>query len=282
MTFNLAHLMDGQERVAKSDFSPKALKQWNPDIRASSAEDDATISILDTIGRDWWGDGVTAKRIAGALRNIGARDVVVNINSPGGDFFEGLAIYNMLAEHAREKGNVTVKVLGLAASAASVIAMGGSNVLIAQSAFLMIHNTWVVAAGDRHAFRDVADWLEPFDYAAAELYQARSGMELADVQQMLDKETWLPGSKSVENGFADGLLGAEEVTSTASNAAPMTPQAAQRKIDIALARSDFTRTQRRELYAAAKGGMSSAAPSGTSSAAVTQVAQNALEKLNSL
>jgi ATP-dependent protease ClpP protease subunit len=282
MTLKVVNLSDAQERGVKSDFSLKALKQWNPDIRASSSDDDATISILDTIGKDWWGDGVTAKRIASALRNIGSRDVVVNINSPGGDFFEGLAIYNLLAEHAREKGNVTVKVLGLAASAASVIAMGGSNVLIAKSAFFMIHNTWVLAAGDRHAFREVADWLEPFDYAAAELYQDRSGMDLKDIQQMLDKETWLPGSKSVEQGFADGLLGAEEVTSGASNSVDLTPQAAQRKIDIALARSDFTKSQRRELYAAVKGGMSSAAPSGTSSAAVTEVAQSALDKLKTI
>ncbi|WP_136441626.1 head maturation protease, ClpP-related [Pacificoceanicola onchidii] len=282
MTSKVINLGDVRERGLRSDFSLKALKQWNPDIRASSSDDEATISVLDTIGKDWWGEGVTAKRIASALRNIGARDVVVNINSPGGDFFEGLAIYNLLAEHAREKGAVTVKVLGLAASAASVIAMGGSNVLIAKSAFLMIHNTWVVAAGDRHAFREVADWLEPFDFAAAELYQDRSGMDLKDIQNMLDKETWLPGSKSVENGFADGLLGAEEVGSGASNSTALTPQAAQKKIDIALARSDFTKSQRRELYAAVKGGMSGAAPSGTSSAAVTEVAQSALDKLNSL
>lgn len=282
MISRVTNLTDPRECGVKSDFSLKALKQWNPDIRASSSDDDATISILDTIGLDWWGDGVTAERIASALRNIGSRDVVVNINSPGGDFFEGLAIYNLLAEHARDKGNVTVKILGLAASAASVIAMGGSNVLIAKSAFFMIHNTWVMAAGDRHAFREVADWLEPFDYAAAELYHDRSGMDLKEIQQMLDKETWIPGSKSVEQGFADGLLGAEEVTSGASNSVDLTPQAAQRKIDIALARSDFTKSQRRELYAAAKRGMSRAAPSGTSSAAVTEVAQNALDKLKQI
>ena len=89
MTSKVINLSDVQERGVKSDFSLKALKQWNPDIRASLSDDDATISILDTIGKDWWGDGVTAKRIASALRNIGSRDVVVNINSPGGDFFEG-------------------------------------------------------------------------------------------------------------------------------------------------------------------------------------------------
>ena len=282
MSLNVASLMDAKQRGVKSDFSLKALKQWNPDIRAASDEDEATISILDTIGQDWWGEGVTAKRIGAALRNIGARDVVVNINSPGGDFFEGLAIYNLLAEHARDKGQVTIKVLGLAASAASVIAMAGSNVLIAKSAFFMIHNTWVMAAGDRHAFREVAEWLQPFDYAAAEIYQDRSGLALKDIQAMLDKETWLPGSQSVEDGFADGLLGSDEIRSGPANKIDLSAKAAQRKIDLALARSDFTKSQRRELYAAVKGGMSRAASTGTSRAAVSEVAQSALEKLKTI
>ncbi|MBN0106041.1 Clp protease ClpP, partial [Pseudomonas aeruginosa] len=92
----------------------------------------------EPIGYDWWtGEGVTAKRIAGALRAIGGDvDVTVNINSPGGDVFEGLAIYNLLREH---KGKVTVRVLGLAASAASFIAMAADEVKIARAGFLMIH-----------------------------------------------------------------------------------------------------------------------------------------------
>ena len=93
-----------------SQISPRALDRWNPGICASAAEDDdaRSISVYDVIGYDYWtGDGVTAKRIAAALRNMGAGPVTVNINSPGGDMFEGLAIYNLLREH---KGEVTVKV----------------------------------------------------------------------------------------------------------------------------------------------------------------------------
>ncbi|TKA83994.1 Clp protease ClpP, partial [Sulfitobacter sp. 15WGC] len=82
---------------------------------------------LGEIGGGDYGDGVTSKRIAGALRSIGERDVRVDINSPGGDFFEGVAIYNMLREH---KAKVTVNVLGLAASAASVIAMAGDEIKV--------------------------------------------------------------------------------------------------------------------------------------------------------
>lgn len=122
---------------------PSALDRWNGGIKAA-ATDDNSISVFDVIGQDYWGEGVTAKRIAGALRAMNGADVTVNINSPGGDMFEGLAIYNLLREY---QGKVTVKVLGIAASAASVIAMAGDDIQIGRGAFLMIHNCWVVAMG---------------------------------------------------------------------------------------------------------------------------------------
>ncbi|KLB48562.1 peptidase, partial [Xanthomonas euvesicatoria] len=104
--------------------------------------------------------GVTARRVAGALRAMGKGPVTVNVNSPGGDMFEGLAIYNLLREH---DGEITVKVLGLAASAASIIAMAGDTVQIARAGFLMIHNAWVMAVGNRNDLIEVADTLKPFD-----------------------------------------------------------------------------------------------------------------------
>lgn len=138
--------------AAQFDLRPDAIERWQPDVRAAS-EGDATISIYDAIGDNWDGTGVTAKRIGAALRNIGARDVTVNVNSPGGDFFEGVAIYNLLREH---QGKVTVRVMGLAASAASVIAMAGDEILMGDGSFLMIHNAWAVAIGNRHDMADAA------------------------------------------------------------------------------------------------------------------------------
>ena len=104
-----------------------AIDRWKPEVHAA-ADDDNSISIYDVIGEDFWtGEGVTVKRIDAALRKIGNRDVVVNINSPGGDVFEGIAIYNRLREHPAK---VQVKVMGLAASAASIIAMAGDEIQI--------------------------------------------------------------------------------------------------------------------------------------------------------
>ncbi len=253
-------------------------------IAQAAAEDDAaeSISILDPIGADMCGDGVTAKRIGAALRAIGGGDVVVNINSPGGDFFEGLAIYNQLREY---QGNVTVRVLGLAASAASIIAMAANEIQIGRAGFLMIHNTWVVAAGDRQAFRDVADWLEPFDQAAAEIYSARTGKDTADIAAMLDRETWIGGQAAVDQGFADQLLASDEVEQDAAKAAAdLSPGAAAKKIDLMLA-GKASRSERRALVAALKSGTQNAAQPGTLRAAIDQLApelQSALATLKTM
>lgn len=261
----------------RTEIMPSALDRWNPDVRSAAGDEpDNTISVLDVIGADWFGEGVTAKRIAAALRAIGKRDVVVNINSPGGDYFEGLAIYNMLREHPAK---VTVKVLGIAASAASIIAMAGDDVRIARAGFFMIHNTWVIATGDRHQLRDVADWLEPFDQTAADIYAARTGMETADVAAMLDRETWIGGAEAVDKGFADDLLSSDDVAS-AKNLSEARPVVAAHKLDTLLARLNIPRSERREMIRSLKGDMPSAVATGTRDAA--EVAQELLSSLKSI
>lgn len=262
-------------------IAPSAQQRWNPDIRASADSDDEnSISIFDPIGEDIWGEGrATAKRIGAALRSIGGADVVVNINSPGGDYFEGLAIYNLLREY---KGKVTVRIMGIAASAASIIAMAGDEIQIGRAAFLMIHNTWVMAIGDRHAFNEVADWLEPFDRAAAEVYAARTGLDLPDVSAMLDRETWIGGQAAVDQGFADTLLSSDAVDQDGAKASlELSPQGAAKKLDLMLA-GKASRSERRALVAALKGGTPDAAPTGMQDAALGAAANSALHKLSNI
>lgn len=261
----------------RSNLEAGALDRWNPEVRAAAEDEDATISVLDVIGQDFWGEGVTAKRVAAALRRIGQRDVTVVINSPGGDYFEGLAIYNALRDHP---ARVTVKVLGIAASAASVIAMAGDEVQVARAGFLMIHNTWVLAAGDRHALRDVADWLEPFDAAAVDIYAARTGIAPGEIGQMLDRETWIGGAKAVEDGWADSLLASDEVTSAQNSAGDALR--AERKYDLLAARAGMSRKEARQLRADLKGGMHDAASTGTQDAAVTRGVADLLNRLKSI
>ncbi len=227
------------------ELKPKALENWNSGIKAASS--DNTISILDVIGADMWGDGVSAKRISAALRAIGDSDVIVNINSPGGDMFEGLAIYNLLRAHS---GKVTVNVLGIAASAASIIAMAGDDVLMGRGSFLMIHNCWAISMGNRHDFAKLAKDLEPFDKAMAGIYAARTGQSEEDIGQMMDDELYIGAGDAIDNGFADGLLAADALENGDD-----TPQAAIRKIDALLAKTNTPRSERRKLISALAGSM---------------------------
>lgn len=228
----------------------EALARW-PHVEAALNDDSATITILDVIGQDpWTGEGVTTKRITAALRSIGARDVTVQINSPGGDFFEGLSIYNALRAHPHK---VTVQVLGLAASAASVIAMAGDEVQVARAGFLMIHNAWAIALGNRHAMRATADVLEPFDKAMADVYAARTGMKESEIAKMMDNETWISGSDAVDQGFADSLLTADQEPKQTSADASNNRIVALRKVEAALASQKVSRRERGRLLAEIRG-----------------------------
>lgn len=224
------------------EISARALNTWTPGLRAAAETDaDRTIGIFDVIGQDFWtGEGVTVKRIDSALRRMGAGPVTVNMNSPGGDMFEGIAIYNRLREH---DGEVTVNVLGIAASAASVITMAGDDVRIARAGFLMIHNAWVLAVGNRHDLRDVADWMEPFDAAMADIYAARTGEDVKSIAKAMDAETWLGGSAAVERGFADELLESDQVASGEAKA----HASAVRRVENALRASGMPKSEAMRL-----------------------------------
>jgi ATP-dependent protease ClpP protease subunit len=264
----------------RSEILPSALSKWNPDVRSAKGdEEDATISILDPIGADWFGEGVTAKRVSGALRAIGKKDVSVTINSPGGDYFEGLAIYNLLRDHPAK---VTVKIVGIAASAASVIAMAGDEIQIARAGFLMIHNTWVIAAGDRNSLRDVADWLEPFDNMAVDIYAARTGIEPKELTKMLDRETWIGGAEAVDDGFADDFIPADQIDTKTKNSSEGKAVSAMRKLETYLALANVPRSERKELIMALKGGTQDATATGMRGAAVIAEVESLLSSIRSI
>lgn len=233
-------------RLAKAGFDlrPDAVERWEPEVRAAAGDSETSISIYDSIGDDWDGAGVTAKRISAALRNIGARDITVNLNSPGGDFFEGMAIYNLLREH---KAKVTVRVLGVAASVASVIAMAGDEILMGDGSFLMIHNAWAVAVGNRHDMTDTAAVLAPFDAAMAALYAHRCGISTQEAAMLMDRETWIGAQQAVDDGFATGLLPSSEITRAAQAAGTRKPLAL---IEASMAKAGYSRTARQDAIKA--------------------------------
>lgn len=166
---------------------------------------DATeINLYDEIG-GWF--GVNAKQFRETLDGISTPNIILNINSPGGDVFDGIAIYNDLLAH---KANVVVRVTGLAASAASIIAMAGDRVEIAENAFLMIHNAWSFAVGDARVMSARANLLKKIDAGLAETYAARTGGDVEDIKHQMDEETWLTAAEAIEQGFADSTFDTDE------------------------------------------------------------------------
>lgn len=232
---------------------PQVFDRWSEDaagIRAL-ASDDNVITMFDVIGEDFWtGGGVTAKKVASQLRAIGDRPIEVQVNSPGGDMFEGIAIYNVLREHPQP---VTVKIMGMAASAASIIAMAGDQVEIGAASFLMIHNCWVVAIGNRHDMRETADFLEPFDAAMVDVYAARSKGDAKTIAKWMDAETYMSGSMAIDRGFADALLSADAMTVDEKAKAADRSLNDLRVMELQLVAAGLTRTEARTRINKIKG-----------------------------
>jgi len=238
----------------KWDTPSDAMSKWDASL-VSASSDNATITMYDAIGSDGWTEGVTAKRVSAALRSIGAKDVTVSLNSPGGDFFEGIAIYNLLREHPHK---VTVKVVGLAASAASIIAMAGDEIQVAKTGFLMIHNAWVFAIGNRHDLRASADILDEFDGVMAGLYADAAGITAKEAAKMMDDETWMSGQAAVDAGFATSLLDADEVAIDAGSGE--NANAAIRRVEAIMAQQGLPRSERKDLLNKIKGMPGAALP----------------------
>jgi len=229
------------------------LARWDKTIVAEKKNESSSIDIFDVIGSDFFGDGFTAKRMSAALRSIGDdKDVVVNVNSPGGDVFEAATIYNLLAQH---KGHVTVNILGLAASAASVIAMAGDTVKISKIGFLMIHNSWSIVMGNKSDLREAADVLEQFDQSILAAYAAKVNIDENKISKMMNSETWIGADDALEFGFADEVI--EVKSDPDKQDEKKTKAQAKRTIEMALARSGISRKEREEIFQ--KAGMRDAA-----------------------
>lgn len=153
----------------------------------------------------WWGDEVTPDLFRAEL-NKHPGDITVWINSPGGDVFAASVIYTALKEH---KGSVTVKVDGIAFSAASVIAMAGDRVLMSPTSYMMIHQPWTIALGDSDEFRQVADFLDEISEGIINAYQLKTGMQRETLMQLMKQETYMNAMAAVEYGLADAMLYAE-------------------------------------------------------------------------
>lgn len=252
----------------KWDAPSGLLDQWaQMEMVPQAKAEDNVIEIFDQIGEDFWGDGVTAKGITASLRDMSG-DITVKINSPGGNVFEGMTIYNAIRRH---QGAVRVEVMGLAASAASVIAMAGDEIVMDPGSMMMIHNAWGMVIGNRHDLADTIPVLEKIDGSMSKLYQARTGLDESDVGAMMDAETFMTAEEAVEKGFATALD--EEIAANAMVRQDHdSPLMARRRLEAALAKDGVPRHQREEVLSRAYDGSAprdaSGAPNATRDAGI--------------
>lgn len=169
-------------------------------------EDGAEARVLELYGtiaeESWFDDDITPAQFKEELF-AGSGPVTVWINSPGGDCIAASQIYTMLMDY---KDDVTVKVDGIAASAASVIAMAGTKVLMAPTALMMIHNPATIAMGDHEDMQKAIEMLDEVKESIINAYEIKTSLSRAKLSHLMDAETWMNANKAVELGFADGIL----------------------------------------------------------------------------
>ena len=174
----------------------------NQENQTETAE--RTLFLNGTIAEEsWFDDDVTPQLFKEELM-AGSGNITVWINSPGGDCVAAAQIYNMLMDY---KGDVTVKIDGIAASAASVIAMAGTKVLISPVGMMMIHNPATIAWGDTAEMQKAIEMLASVKDSIINAYEIKTGLSRAKLSHLMDAETWMDAHKAVELGFADGILG---------------------------------------------------------------------------
>ena len=167
----------------------------------ASVHEPAVLQIFDQIGEDWFGgSGVSAKAFSQAMQDVGPGPLVVEINSPGGNVWDGLAIYNMLRGR---QAPVTTRVVGIAASIASIIALAGDTVEIADAALIMIHDPSGMVAGSSEDMRKMADALDQHAEVLAGIYRKKTGRSIESIRAVMKAETWFTADEAIQFGLAN-------------------------------------------------------------------------------
>jgi ATP-dependent protease ClpP protease subunit len=181
--------------------------------RIIAKADVSEIWLYDEIGTNWYGEGTTATNFIAELNAIKSPKIDLHINSPGGQVFEGAAIYNAIKRHA---ATVTSYVDGIAASIASVIALAGAKVVMAKNALFMMHNPSGITLGTSEDMRKTADVLDKIRDTMVGAYIEKSRKTAAEIVALLDNETWLNADEAKAAGFVDEVAGAMDLAACAT------------------------------------------------------------------
>lgn len=199
----------------------KKFWKWKNQTAPGTEQTERTLFLNGTISEEsWFDDDVTPQLFKDELMS-GSGDITVWINSPGGDCVAAAQIYNMLMDY---KGSVTVKIDGIAASAASVIAMAGTKVYVSPVSMLMIHNPMTVAMGNAADMEKAIDMLSSVKDSIINAYELKTGLSRAKISHLMDDETWMDANKAVELGFADEILSRPKLTAPKKEEEPAEPE----------------------------------------------------------
>ena len=183
--------------------NPKKFWNWLDVKDEAEAPEERVLEINGEIASEsWFDDDVTPKLFKDELMS-GSGPITIWLNSPGGDCIAASQIYSMLMDYT---GDVTIKIDGIAASAASVIAMAGTKVLMAPTALMMIHNPMTMAWGDKSEMTKAIEMLDEVKESIVNAYEIKTGMSRAKISHLMDSETWMNANKAIELGFADDIL----------------------------------------------------------------------------
>jgi ATP-dependent protease ClpP protease subunit len=182
--------------MSVTDISTRKTKGGHYEIRNATSEKEAELWIYDEISRFW---GIDAGEFNRDLAKITAPTIKLRLNSPGGDVWSGISIYNALRRHP---SRVETYVDGVAASIASVIALAGDEVIMPANTFMMIHNAHAIALGDARAMREMADLLDKHTDAIRDIYVERTGRPEGEITKLMDAETWMTAQEAKDAGFA--------------------------------------------------------------------------------
>ena len=242
------------DKTAKSiaSFWGKSLKDqdwYSVDTSAGQTE----VLIYDVIGWPF----VDANAFTRDFNKIQSKEITIGINSPGGDVFDGTAIYNTIENHPAK---ITTRIDGVAASMASIIALAGDEIQIASNAYYMMHNPWSMSLGDHRDFQKESVLLARITDTLANTYAGKTGIELSKIKSMMDDETWLIGKELVNQGFADKVIGESKTKArfdlsmfaktpeTIKGESVKTPLKTEREFEQLLTRdAGFSRSQARAI-----------------------------------
>ncbi|MBD7946414.1 Clp protease ClpP [Psychrobacillus sp. Sa2BUA9] len=193
-------------KIFKNQSHVEKLKEIPQKFNAVHDEEIKTseITIYGVIGASWWNESFSANDIDEAIKAAGTNDIIINLNSPGGDAFDGIAIFNRLKRH---EGKVTIHVDGWACSAASVIAMAADELIMELGSMFMYHEASNIVWGTKTEMRKEADILEELEEGIIDIYMTKTNLSREEVRANLDAETWISAKKAVEHGFADKAAG---------------------------------------------------------------------------